>query len=289
MKRELCKDAEEYITTPVKVGDFVSFDKKLIHKYESKGNTNGKVQEISDDGICKVLVCDSGCSCNRQVVEIPVDKLEKDPLFIGYNPFDFVPVTPRLNLVAYDNGSLLSIVSTSHRLGDFTVMCDDGKERKMEELNWNPYVIDKDGNRQYYQRDFCWTLEDKQNLIESIYRGVDCGKIVLRKRPFNLVEEELKKGNDGFAFNDIVDGKQRLNALIGFVNSEFPDKSGKFYKDFSTFGKRQFENRLNFTLAQLDERTTDEDVLKIFMLVNFAGKEMSKEHLDYVDSILKKM
>jgi hypothetical protein len=159
----------------------------------------------------------------------------------------------------------------------------------MMELNWNPYVIDKDGNKQYYQRDFCWTVEDKQNLIESIYRGVDCGKIVLRKRRFEYVEEELKKGNEEVAFNDIVDGKQRLNALLGFINNEFPDKNGKYYKDFSILAQRRFAGKLCFTLGQLSENTTDEETIQTFMLVNFAGKSMSKEHLDYVDSILKKM
>ena len=289
MERNLCKEAQEYVTTDVMVGDFVSFEKKLIYSYNKGGKTDGKVVEMLNDGTCKILVCDTGCSMNQQVVEVHKDNLEKNPLFIGYDPFKLVPETPRINLVSYDIGCLLSIVSTDYKYGEYYVDCKDGKKRKMEELNWNPYVTDKDGNRQYYQRDFCWTVEDKSNLIESIYRGVDCGKIVLRKHSFEEVERELKNGNDGFAFNDIVDGKQRLNALLGFVHNEFMDKNGHWYNDFSILAKRQFEKKLCFSLAQLDERTTDEDVLKIFMLVNFAGKEMSKEHLNYVDSILKKM
>ena len=289
MERNLCKEAQEYVTTDVMVGDFVSFEKKLIYSYNIGGKTDGKVVEISDNGICKILVCDTGCSMNQQVVELHKDNLEKNPLFIGYDPFKLVPKIQRLNLVSYDIGCLLSLVSPDYKYNDYYIDCNDGKKRKMEELNWNPYVTDKDGNRQYYQRDFCWTVEDKSNLIESIYRGVDCGKIVLRKHSFEEVEKELKNGNDGFAFNDIVDGKQRLNALLGFVHNEFMDKNGHWYNDFSILAKRQFERKLCFSLAQLDERTTDEDVLKIFMLVNFAGKEMSKEHLDYVDSILKKM
>lgn len=290
MEKKLCEEAEKYISTPIEVNDFVKFDKNLIYTYEQSGKTEGYVKEISEDGtVCKVLVSDSGCSYDKKIVEVNTENLEKDPLFIGYDPFNSIPKMPRINLLAYELGSFLSIVSTEHQVGEYFVDCYDGKKRKMMELNWNPYVIDKDGNKQYYQRDFCWTVEDKQNLIESIYRGVDCGKIVLRKRRFEFVEEELKKGNEEVAFNDIVDGKQRLNALFGFINNEFPDKNGKYYKDFSILAQRRLSGKLCFTLAQLDERTTDEDVIKVFMLVNFSGKFMSKEHLDYVDSILKKM
>lgn len=289
MEKKLCKEAQEYVTTDVMIGDFVSFKKKLVYSYARDGMTDGKVVEISDNGMCKIIVCDGGFSMNQQVVEVHKDNLEKNPLFIGYDPFKLVPQIPRLNLITYDIGCLLSLLLPDYREHDYYIDCNDGKKRRMEELNWNPYVIDKNGERQYYQRNFCWTLEDKRNLIESIYRGTDCGKIVLRKHSFQEVERELKNGNDGFAFNDIVDGKQRLDALIGFVHNQFMDKNGHYYDDFSILAKRQFERKACFSLINLDEKTTDEDVLKIFMLVNFAGKEMSKEHLEYVDSILKKM
>jgi hypothetical protein len=42
-----------------------------------------------------------------------------------------------------------------------------------------------------------------------------------------------------------------------------------------------------FTLATMNCRTTDDDVLKTFLLVNYAGKQMTKEHLDYVKNILE--
>lgn len=289
MKKKLCKEAEEYISTPIEVNDYVRFNKRLIYNYSS-GQTEGYVKEISEDGtVCKVLITDNNCSWNGKIVEVNTEDLEKDPLFIGYDPFKLIQKFPRISFVSYELGSLLSIVYTEYEFGEYFVDCYDGKKRKMRELNWNPYVIDKDGNKQYYQRDFCWTVEDKQNLIESIYRGVDCGKIVLRKRSFDYVENELKKGNDEVAFHDIVDGKQRLNALLGFINNEFPDKNGKYYKDFSILAQRRFAGKLCFTIGQLSEKTTDEETIQTFMLVNFAGKSMSKEHLDYVDSILKKM
>jgi uncharacterized protein with ParB-like and HNH nuclease domain len=38
------------------------------------------------------------------------------------------------------------------------------------ELNWNPFVYNKNGEKERYQRDFVWKLKDKQTLIDSIYQ-----------------------------------------------------------------------------------------------------------------------
>ena len=126
-------------------------------------------------------------------------------------------------------------------------------------------------------------------MIESIYRGIDCGKIVVREHDFVEVEKKMKSGDMEIAFYDIIDGKQRLNALYGFLTDEFPDKNGKYYSDFSSLAKRKFDDITCFTLARMGKNTTDEDIIKVFLLVNFAGKQMSSEHLDYVGKILEKM
>lgn len=49
------------------------------------------------------------------------------------------------------------------------------------EYNFNPYVIDNDGKKLYYQRDYVWTLEDEQTFIESIYNNLSLGTVVLKK------------------------------------------------------------------------------------------------------------
>ena len=36
---------------------------------------------------------------------------------------------------------------------------------------------------------------------------------------------------------------------------------------------------------EMDEGCTDEDVLKVFLNVNFSGKPMSKEHIKFVQGI----
>ena len=36
---------------------------------------------------------------------------------------------------------------------------------------------------------------------------------------------------------------------------------------------------------EINEGATDEDVLRVFLNVNYSGKPMSREHLDYVKSL----
>ena len=54
----------------------------------------------------------------------------------------------------------------------------------------------KDGNKEYYQRDFCWTIKDKQLLIDSIYNQINCGQILVRKRSWQHMKEEVENGLD---------------------------------------------------------------------------------------------
>ena len=144
--------------------------------------------------------------------------------------------------------------------------------------NFNPFVIGEDGNKCYYQRPFCWTKRDKQLLIESIYEGVSIGQFVFRKRSykFHLAPEYTI---------DVVDGKQRLSALIGFYQNEFKDLHGNYYRDLDETAKRLFDCFQNLAYLVLSEGATDAETLAAFKAVNFTGKQMSKSHLDFVKSI----
>lgn len=150
---------------------------------------------------------------------------------------------------------------------------------KLTGFNFNPYITDKDGNKQYYQRELCWSLEDKQSFIESIYNDMNCGIIVLK---VNSDEKAKEVGADW----DVVDGKQRLNTLIEFFNNKFPDMHGNYWKDFSVVAKRRFRNSLNpITFYEFRENVSDADIKRAFLNVNFTGKPMSKEHIEFVNSI----
>jgi len=160
---------------------------------------------------------------------------------------------------------------------------------KVKELNWMPFVYDANGNKQYYQRDFCWTLKDKQLLIDSIYNGIDCGKILIRMRGWGTLEAMSKKGETDLAFRDIVDGKQRLDAIRGFIMNEYPDSHGNYYMDLSFIAQNGFTNHQLCSYAEMNESITDDETIYQFLKMNFTGVQQSQEHLDYVKEISNKL
>lgn len=163
-------------------------------------------------------------------------------------------------------------------------MTENGSDIDIPYVNWNPAIVDKNGNEVVYQRDFCWSLNDKQALLESIYNRIDIGKVVIRERPYSWVVKRLKEGKEA-AFCEVVDGKQRLKTIFEFVLGEFPDMNGNYFDDLSEEAKSRFFNFHGVAYGELGENATDEDVKAVFLGVNFTGVQMSQEHIDFVKSI----
>ena len=111
--------------------------------------------------------------------------------------------------------------------------------------------------------------------------------VSIKEEPYII--SELNKGNKEVAFRDVVDGKQRIGALLDFVNDKFPDLHGNYYSDLSNKAQHKFLNSDVISYASLGESATDEDVIETFLMVNFTGKIMSQEHIDYVKEISKQI
>ena len=84
------------------------------------------------------------------------------------------------------------------------------------------------------QRDLVWQKSQKQLLIDSLVKDYDIPKLYFR---------DIGKLNGDSAF-EIVDGQQRINAIHGFFNDQFPlpdysdpyageEIHGKFYSELS--------------------------------------------------------
>lgn len=154
------------------------------------------------------------------------------------------------------------------------------------ELNWNPFVF-VNGEKKYFQRDFCWTLEQKQLLIESIYQNIKCGDILVRKRSWEELRAFEKNGETELFFFDIIDGKQRLNCIKEFMNNKFTDSYGNYYGDLSNESQHKFTSHQLISYAEMPENSKDEHVLTQFLKMNFEGVPQSKEHLDYIRTLIK--
>ncbi len=268
---------EKYLAEPIKVGDSV-YVKGLGTQDKTKYFYTVIVQKLDEE---KIYYEYHGYN---ELQSSLLSDCKKSTISIGHNPFESKPWNSTLRMVNFGLDSILSRLGYESRKKEFK--SETFGNVIIPELNWTPIIKDSDGNEVCYQRDFIWTLKDKQLLIESIYNSIDIGKIIVRRRSWSYVENRVKKNLiQNTAFYDIVDGKQRLNAIFGFITNEFPDINGYYFSDLSELSQRKFEGFQQLAYGEIEENATDEDVLKIFLNVNFAGVAMSQEHIDFVKSI----
>lgn len=267
---------EEFDKTPIQVGDEVYIIPSQIESYGS--NREERVLVVSIDGDDVVI--------KREGYKKPIP-IKKDLITDRYSKFKVGanPFNEKYRSISAKNYSMDSIVFSLE-------LVERRREEnwvvngiKAEEVGWNPYVYDKNGKKVRYQRDFVWTLEQKQLLIESIYKGISCGVILVRKRGWRELENLVAKGETELTFTDIVDGKQRLNAIKEFLNDEIPDMHGNYYSDLSDYAQHKFTDHQLFQYAEMED-ATDEEVLYQFLKMNHEGVPQSKEHLEFVGKLL---
>ena len=122
-----------------------------------------------------------------------------------------------------------------------------------------------------YQRDYVWDEKDKVALIDSIFCNIDIGKFCFVHRDYD--EEKLY---------EILDGKQRVRALLDFYENRFPYK-GKYFNDLSVQDQNWFEN-YTISSATIDNQSK-KAILKYFLMLNRSGKKMDETQLDKVQEM----
>lgn len=274
---------DAYLAISIKPGDSVEIQGKYLNRCSSKDKSRLETCEVKEVIGDKVIVYNGWNE--GDVCEVELKNVTKDTFRIGQNPFP--DMDWRRKIRTY-NFTLEGIYLHFFKDEVYKEKRKDGTEYQIELLNWNPYVFNKDGIKEFYQRDFCWSIKEKQLLIDSIYNRINCGQILVRRHSWRDMIKESKSNDVVYEF-DIVDGKQRLNTIVEFMNNKFPDSYGNYWNDLSDYARYQFEDSHCFTLAEMEEGTTDKDVIKAFLGVNFTGVPMSQEHIDFVKEINKKM
>jgi hypothetical protein len=150
-------------------------------------------------------------------------------------------------------------------------------------INFNPFVFDAKGEKQFYQRDLVWTLEQKQLLIDSIYNGIEIGKFLFRHNSWKKVEQGMAEDGHGFDW-DCVDGKQRFFAILHFIQNKYPDSFGNYWDDLSSDAQNHIIHYNNLSYGEMGDEAKDTDVVETFLTLNFTGTPMSKEHIQFVQS-----
>ena len=196
---------------------------------------------------------------------------------IGADPFD--PDRNKARIIQFSLDSIIHTLDLLDERKDDDRYAIEGTP--VLSCNWDPYVYDKDGNKQRYQRPFVWKTSQKQALISSIYNGVDCGKVLVRERDYGDLMSTHAKGERELAFHDIVDGKQRMNAVREFILGKFKDVHGNKYADLSDNAQSNFLSHQLFSYCSLPHSTSDAEVLRQFLKLNFSGIPQSKAHMKY--------
>ncbi|MGL5329330.1 MAG: DUF262 domain-containing protein, partial [Peptostreptococcaceae bacterium] len=118
----------------------------------------------------------------------------------------------------------MDVFHLSHNMSDEIFLKEDDirisySQRYMSGLFTHAYHFGFDLNPEY-QRGRVWGLEDKVALIDSIFNNVDIGKFTFVK-PDNIME-----------LHEVLDGKQRLTALLEFYEDRFK-YNGKYFSELN--------------------------------------------------------
>ena len=120
-----------------------------------------------------------------------------------------------------------------------------------------------------YQRGYVWTLEDKQKLIQSIFNRADIGKFVFLEDE-NYHEYRL----------EVIDGKQRLRAILDFYEGRFKFE-GKTWYQLSRQDKYAFCDIMIQAATLQRGKVKRSDILWLFLQLNAGGVPQTEEHIAY--------
>ena len=265
------KQIKEFLASPLQAGEMVGF----MSEY-------GKIKTyrvVSVDA-STILASDNERPYITHVFSIH-SIAKRYHRHIGANPFDkerdkIIPIQFSLDSIIHT----LDLLGEKEENNDYII----GDVRVMS-CNWDPYVYDAQGNKQRYQRPFVWTTSQKQALISSIYNGIDCGKVLVRERDHRTLVAMYENGERELSSHDIVDGKQRLNAVREFILGKFKDVHGNKFGDLSSEAQGQFLMNQLISYCRLPESMDDSAVLRQFLKLNFSGIPQSKAHMKYVESL----
>lgn len=124
-----------------------------------------------------------------------------------------------------------------------------------------------------YQRGLVWTQVQKEALIKTIFDMGSIGTFAFNRFPYS----------EGKLY-EVIDGKQRLNALCEYYEDRWPYK-GAYYSELSVHDTSIF--RMTSVLEVTLQEATEESKLRLFLRINRAGTPVDVEHIRKVEEMLK--
>lgn len=139
-----------------------------------------------------------------------------------------------------------------------------------QEKTFCPLDIDPD-----FQRDHVWTEEQQIAYVEFKLRGGQGSDTILLNCPGWM--------NDFKGPFQLVDGKQRLQAVLDFLHNKIP-AFGKYYHEY----EGRIPSHIGFVFAVNDLKTR-KDVLNWYLEINTGGTPHTEEEIEKVKNLLNQI
>ncbi len=132
-----------------------------------------------------------------------------------------------------------------------------------------------------YQRRHRWTTETSSRLIESLILNIPVPLIYLSQD----VDIDIETGDEESRYS-VIDGQQRLTAIIKFFNNEFSltgldaltELEGTYYKDLPPFLIRRLEER-TIKCLRIDSTVDEQVKYDIFERLNSGSVKLEAQEL----------
>lgn len=152
-----------------------------------------------------------------------------------------------------------------------------------------------------FQRNYVWTDDDKQALIDTIFDHGAIGSFIFsrsagwkhegkttvnRRRTITGEMVDIPASHDYTV--SVIDGQQRLTTILSYVYNRWAYR-GKFFKDLSHADQYTFcGSSVTYAFMNESDGWTDKDRVRIFIQTN-KGVPQSPEHLANVIALYNSM
>lgn len=110
-----------------------------------------------------------------------------------------------------------------------------------------------------YQRGLVWSDAQQEALIDSLWRGLGMPGIYMRQFP---------NSSPSGAYWEVLDGQQRLNALVRYVSGVLPYR-GQLFTELPDHVQAVF--KFQPITVSVADNLSDEDALLVYDRINFCG------------------
>lgn len=142
----------------------------------------------------------------------------------------------------------------------------DYKIRSVQLLN---YISDINNGRlitdPFFQRNLVWREIHKKDFIQTILLGYPFPQIFITKGKIDLTKQ--------ISIASIVDGQQRTNAILEFIQNNF-SVNEKYFADLNDMEKERFY-KYEIAIIELDLDHSDQRVQEIFQRINRTSNSLT--------------